>query len=511
MQIRMCLRLTMMAAGRKKKTLFYSGLGLALMFAVIQVTYFNEAYSPLQVLADARSEAKRLLKFITLYHVHCNATIQVGNMSNWPICMEKPMGGSFFTGNQKVAYSIGPSGDFAFERILAVNLSFHVYIFHHLPVPKDIIYSFGNRTYVLQTAIVPNEPADFGRNSYGTQTINNMMESQHHTTVDVLKIDLPFDTSRSHELFYYMIKDRVLQRVKELHLSIYVDKVDDDYLYSWYRVLYNLFHSENFRLYHSASSDPLCLQVTLMESCVYYMSWIKDPGPQTFILYPPAIDGSEEFEMERLLDYLEDTDTSCADELEVALPMSKHIHLCQEKQKKDKGRKCQLVIIRNSDNLSSISAIPGSTCSVINLSVHYYKEGDFVFQVSQKSVTRASEAMSIQSLMTNYFMSSTTSHLYIEVNEIWDLLSPLLDSGIFQNIYQVILDIKDMWRNMNSLELRQRYSELRRIEMYNFNKYKVDQVTEDSSLNFKSTFIGSDRNGHYRINYLQKKYRQKMF
>lgn len=69
------------------------------------------------------------------------------------------------------------------------------------------------------------------------------------------------------------------------------DKVDDDYLYNWYRALYNLFHDAGFRLYHTVANDQLCLQVTLMESCVYYMSWVRDPGPRAFILYPPAQDG----------------------------------------------------------------------------------------------------------------------------------------------------------------------------------------------------------------------------
>jgi len=76
-----------------------------------------------------------------------------------------------------------------------------------------------------------------------------------------------------------------------LCVAMVTDKVDDDFLYSWYRALYMLFHTAGFRLYHTAASDSLCLQVTLMQSCVYYMAWTRDPGPETFILYPPAIDG----------------------------------------------------------------------------------------------------------------------------------------------------------------------------------------------------------------------------
>lgn len=71
------------------------------------------------------------------------------------------------------------------------------------------------------------------------------------------------------------------------------DRIDDDYLYAWYRTLYSLFHKANFRLYHTATSNQLCLQVTLMESCMYSMSWVKSPSPRTFIMYPPAVDGKE--------------------------------------------------------------------------------------------------------------------------------------------------------------------------------------------------------------------------
>jgi len=73
-----------------------------------------------------------------------------------------------------------------------------------------------------------------------------------------------------------------------------VEKLDDDYLYNWYRALYELFYKQGFRLYHTSSHDSLCLQVTMMESCMYYLSFIRNPGSHVFVLHPPADYGKQE-------------------------------------------------------------------------------------------------------------------------------------------------------------------------------------------------------------------------
>jgi len=96
-----------MAASRRKKLMVYGGFTLVLGFAFLHVTYFSEAYSPLQVLSDAQSEARRLLKFITLYHYQCNNTVQGYNMSNWPVCLEKVGGLNLVLGGPRIMYSVG--------------------------------------------------------------------------------------------------------------------------------------------------------------------------------------------------------------------------------------------------------------------------------------------------------------------------------------------------------------------------------------------------------------------
>ena len=102
-----CCKMTVLTASRKKKTILYGIFIVIAVIGVIQVTFFNEAYSPLQPLADARSEAKRLLKFITLYHYQCNNTLQWVNASHWPVCLEKVAGLNLVLGGPRIMYSVG--------------------------------------------------------------------------------------------------------------------------------------------------------------------------------------------------------------------------------------------------------------------------------------------------------------------------------------------------------------------------------------------------------------------
>lgn len=102
-----------------------------------------------------------------------------------------------------------------------------------------------------------------------------------------------------------------------LYLAYSTDKLDEDLLYNWYRALHDLFYSQGMRLYHTSSRDPLCVQVTLMESCMYYLSFIRDPGPRSFVLYPPADYGEVDTEEWRLLDYVNAPQSECRKEKKI--------------------------------------------------------------------------------------------------------------------------------------------------------------------------------------------------
>ena len=69
------------------------------------------------------------------------------------------------------------------------------------------------------------------------------------------------------------------------------DKLDEDYLYGWYRTLYRLFSKAGFHLFHTSSHDALCLQVTLMQSCVYFLAYVRHPGTRAYTMQPPADHG----------------------------------------------------------------------------------------------------------------------------------------------------------------------------------------------------------------------------
>ena len=50
--------------------------------------------------------------------------------------------------------------------------------------------------------------------------------------------------------------------------------------------------------------------------------------------------------MERLLDYVEDTEASCKHDLEVTLPVATELNLCMDPVQNNPDKPCQLVILR---------------------------------------------------------------------------------------------------------------------------------------------------------------------
>lgn len=117
-----------------------------------------------------------------------------------------------------------PVYDYPLERILSQNFSYTVYVFHNEPLTLDFIHATRNKTHTYKTSIVPNDPADFGRNSYQSSTLNSIFESLKHSSIDILKIESLADRSHSHEVLYFVVKDGLLRKVRQLHLALYVGK-----------------------------------------------------------------------------------------------------------------------------------------------------------------------------------------------------------------------------------------------------------------------------------------------
>ena len=84
-----------------------------------------------------------------------------------------------------------------------------------------------NHSRAFKLSIVPNDPADFVRNSYETQTLNNVLNTLGHNYIDIMKLDHFLDLRDSHELIYFMIKDNLLARVGQLHVTIHIGKIYD--------------------------------------------------------------------------------------------------------------------------------------------------------------------------------------------------------------------------------------------------------------------------------------------
>ena len=74
---------------------------------------------------------------------------------------------------------------------------------------------------------MPNDPADFARNSFDSQTLNSVLVSLRHDGMDILKIDSNHENIQSHELIHFLIVDGILNKVNELHVVIKLGKFEN--------------------------------------------------------------------------------------------------------------------------------------------------------------------------------------------------------------------------------------------------------------------------------------------
>lgn len=455
--------------------------------------HYQEEYSPLQELSSAESEAQRLLKFLTSYHYQCNSTLHSTNISDWAICIEQDIGINPDPMVSKTAYSIGPLPDYSFEALLSRNLSVHQLIFlHELPSMTPPALLRLNAT-IYHTTIMPNDPADFGRNSFDMQTINSVMSKLGHRQVDILKLETVQDMANSYEVLYFMVKDGILARFHQLHIMMEIDKIDDNYLYGWYKTLYTLFTTAGFRLYHTSSSNPLCLQVTMMESCRYFMSWVRNPGPRTFVLYPPAIDGSEGFEVQRLEALLEGREQSEDDVIPVHLSSATTLRLARS------------VLMTHSENCfifvfkyklghrfqQEVSALHVK-CTVIVFSPLRNRRNIYDFSSFHVRGRDDSDTLTMSEIISNFLLNKRqTNIVYIDLGQSsWMFLSLFLDSGAMQKVDQLIM-VAPMFLvpsrpgRQPAQVLRQQYSELQRVMAFHMTLSEASAFTHNS-LTFRS-------------------------
>lgn len=81
---------------RRKSLVSLFLLGVALL-GMLQWVEEHRGFSLMRPLADARSEARRLLTFITHYHLQCNTTLPPSGAGNrsypWPVCIDSTLHG----------------------------------------------------------------------------------------------------------------------------------------------------------------------------------------------------------------------------------------------------------------------------------------------------------------------------------------------------------------------------------------------------------------------------------
>ena len=108
------------------------------------------------------------------------------------------------------------------ERSMALNHSFHVYFVASKSLPANV--RLVNNTHYIHTQLVPNDFADFSRNSYGQQTINDLMHTLGHKHIDILRLSGTASNVQMWELLHFMIYDNLLLNVEQLHISMYIGK-----------------------------------------------------------------------------------------------------------------------------------------------------------------------------------------------------------------------------------------------------------------------------------------------
>ncbi|RUS72321.1 hypothetical protein EGW08_019913 [Elysia chlorotica] len=482
---------------RMRKRSVLSGLCfLSLLYAGVQF-YIQDDYSPLQLLSSVENEASRLLRFISQPHVHCNDSLATGNSSKWLICVDAEIGIPFLQSDDQklIVYSVGPKKDYSFEQIASVNLSTKLFVFCHDECPKDLMHVNPSKATFYKTVIVPNDPADFARNSFDSQTLNTVIKTLHHNIIHILKLDTFVEDVESSEVLRFLIDDSFIQSVQELHFVVKLDKLDEDFIYSWYRVLYALFTTAGFRLFHTSASDSLCLQDTIMESCTYYLSWIKKPPPHVFVMYPPAIDGSRENEEDRLLNYLHNTKSK---DILFTRVLLKSVSFNRNPRAfdalsldlsttilKKSAQSCHIIILRSTAfSISDKRPIEG--CNAVSF-VYSVKTDGSVLINAVSELSRVSRKNQDTNLLEIVKLSEKTI-MFIDLHESWEVLGLLSAMALPKHLDQVIVRGNIFPTNGRSIHsvLRNRYSELQRLQEFSLSLVKTDQMSS-TDLKFSGT------------------------
>lgn len=112
--------------------------------------------------------------------------------------------------------------DLSIERYLAANCSVDVLLVSHQSMPHALHGL--NHTRVIHTTLMPNEPADFSRNSYDQMTINSLMLKLGVGHFDLLRLAALVDGVQMWEMVHYMTVDNLLANVHQFHLVMSIGK-----------------------------------------------------------------------------------------------------------------------------------------------------------------------------------------------------------------------------------------------------------------------------------------------
>jgi len=471
---------------RKNCALILCGI-LAVIGIMQLIDDDGEDWQHAEPLGSAESEARRLLKLLSTYQLQCNSTFQLGNHSAWPLCTEYSTGIDLETQHShrhRLMYTVGWEGDFSMERTLAGNFSFQAVVVSSRPVID--LMGIPNIT-VINTVLVPNDYADFSRNSYGQQTLNALWAERGVSGAEVLRLAQADGRDTLRELLHFLVNDGLLAAVNHLQIQVTIDKLDEDYLYSWYRTMQAVFHTAGYRIYHTTSNDPLCSQVTMMQSCIYYVSLLRHPGPNVLCMHPPAGFGDAATEERRLVSVMTNIQDSCTSIVVEAAQEEGQIlsykpssgtqwHICRARSSSPFTLPCTILRFRLSADLSLSEELAGQGCKVYTLLAHRVSKysdtvTSFKLRPAQPALARNNTPLSWEEIIGWLAGLRDISVVEIDAPGVeWDILTHLLDTASLHHVNQLILvgSIPDHIGRRHPTSLRRKYSELQRLRTHGF-------------------------------------------
>ncbi|XP_014675654.1 PREDICTED: uncharacterized protein LOC106815671 [Priapulus caudatus] len=471
---------------------------LAVLFIATVIVFISTLFMgnhEVLPLGSVDKEGIRLTSVLGSIQYKCKNPVPVKTRSGvaWVICTDQS---DLFRRNDSgtshegpVMFSVGTNDDVAVEEKFLNDGSAHVYVITPNALPDQLT----GREYVrhIQTLIVPNDPNDFGKFMENRQTLNSLLKGFPRSKLNLLKLDIPNrhkDELNLSDLLHYMILDGVLGGVEQLMFTLDLAGLNEDQLFDWYKLLHQLFHKADFRLFS--------VRVSSAGVQAYNLSWVKQPKGHPFIMQPPAGYGTSMEERERLENFLAEPQVACGKENEMGgvrvIPVSTDLTNVKRETysvclSSKYGVAPPCVVYSLGEEQSFIEAIEATGCSVFKLVQHDLQNDKMgnsshwhhIVGFPRSGGKQRWQKQQAQDVSGHQRPSVALVKVHGPLLQLWPLLSRILDSGLLEDVHQVAHTVP-VYSVEKNLMRRQHYSELKRLQEYGFSLFHTESQPQFS-------------------------------